>query len=212
MRKFKKFSLNIFKVGPGASSAIKNLLKNFQIWNFRTSKEFQDCLIVATEGKYAPKPVVWAFPKHSPYLEIFNFYLNEYTEKGFWDAIQRKHMMSPQICSDYTNESIGWSKCITAFLCLIGGICISAIIMGLEYLQIRFVSLIRITDSNVNSTTSQNPSKGRFRIKRLKHRCSYRGLWGVDNPLQTSVNPPQTFDNPASQPTSSSEQPTSKIY
>ena len=166
-------------------------------------------MIVASDGKYAPKPVVWAFPKHSPYLEIFNFYLNEYTEKGFWDAIQRKHMMYPQICSDYMNESIGWSKCITAFLCLIGGICLSAIIMGLEYLQNKFVALIRIPNSNVNSTKSQTPSKGQFRIKRLIRRCSFRGLRGVDNPIQNSINTSQTLDNPASQPTS--EQPTSKI-
>ena len=49
---------------------------------FSATKEFEDCLIVATEGQYFLRPYAWAFQKNSPYLDSFNFYLQEFIEKG----------------------------------------------------------------------------------------------------------------------------------
>ena len=56
----------------------------------RSSKEYRDCLIVETKGKYFTQPYAWAFPKHSPYLDVFNFYISQVIEKGQWNAIIAK--------------------------------------------------------------------------------------------------------------------------
>ena len=56
----------------------------------RSSKEYRDCLIVETKGRYFTQPYAWAFPKHSPYLDVFNFYISQVIEKGQWNAIIAK--------------------------------------------------------------------------------------------------------------------------
>ena len=106
-------------------------VKCFQ--SIRTSKEYQDCLIVATEGKYFKQPYGWPFPKFSPFLDIFNFYISEFIEKGSWDAITNKYAPKPQICPDNSGKPIDFSNCFTAFLILISGTVLALLLFGLEF-------------------------------------------------------------------------------
>ena len=99
----------------------------------RTSKEYQDCLIVATEGKYFKQPYGWPFPQFSPFLDIFNFYISEFIEKGSWDAITSKYAPKPQICPDRSGKPIEFSNCFTAFLILICGAVLALLLFGLEF-------------------------------------------------------------------------------
>ena len=96
------------------------------------TKEYEDCVIVATEGKYFLRPYAWAFQKHSPYLDAFNYFLQEFIEKGYWDAIQSKYEPPPQVCPDLSGMPIEWSSVFTAFLFLIGGSCLAFLCLLLE--------------------------------------------------------------------------------
>ena len=89
-------------------------------------------MIVATEGKYILRAYAWAFQKHSPYLDFFNFYLQEFNEKGAWDAIKSKYEARPQVCPDLSGMPIEFANCFTAFLALFAGICLAVVIMILE--------------------------------------------------------------------------------
>lgn len=99
-----------------------------------SSQDFQDCLIVATEGKYFHQPYAWPFQKHSPYLDIFNFFIKETIEKGQWNAIINKYKVQPQVCPDMSGQPIEFSNCFTAFLALIFGLLAALIILLLEFL------------------------------------------------------------------------------
>jgi len=54
-------------------------------------EEFANCEIVAIPAKYDFKPYGWGFQKDSPFLEIFNYYLDEMREKGATDQIFTKY-------------------------------------------------------------------------------------------------------------------------
>ena len=62
------------------------------------------------------RSVAWAFQKHSPYLQVFNYYLKKMTEKGTLQNIYSRFKSLPQICSDTAGKPIGFSNSITAFL------------------------------------------------------------------------------------------------
>ena len=90
-------------------------------------------MIVATEGKYFKQPYGWPFPKFSPFLDIFNFYISEFIEKGSLDAITNKYAPKPQICPDNSGKPIDFSNCFTAFLILISGTVLALLLFGLEF-------------------------------------------------------------------------------
>ena len=101
----------------------------------RSTKEYRDCLIVVTEGKYFTRPYGWPFPKFSPFLDIFNFYISEYIEKGTWNAISNKYAPQPQICPDMSGKPIEFATTFTAFLILIGGAILALLFFGLEFVM-----------------------------------------------------------------------------
>ena len=114
---------------------------------FSSTKEYEDCLIVATEGKYIKRAYAWAFQKHSPYLEIFNFYLQEFNEKGSWNAIKNKYAASPQVCPDLSGMPLDLSQTFTAFLVLIFGVASGFILMLIECCKFEMLeSLLGVND------------------------------------------------------------------
>ena len=114
---------------------------------FSSTKEYEDCLIVATEGKYIKRAYAWAFQKHSPYLEIFNFYLQEFNEKGSWNAIKNKYGASPQVCPDLSGMPLDLSQTFTAFLVLIFGVASGFILMLIECCKFEMLeSLLGVND------------------------------------------------------------------
>ena len=100
---------------------------------YRSTKEYQDCKIVVTEGKYFNRPSAWTFQKHSPYLDIFNYYIQEQIQKGQWNALINRYQAQPQACPDLSGMPIEFATCFTAFLCLIGGAFCALVFLSIEY-------------------------------------------------------------------------------
>ena len=63
----------------------------------RSYPEYFNCEIVAVPAKYDFKPYGWGFQKGSPYVEIFNYYLDEMKEKGSLKQIFVKYDPPPQV-------------------------------------------------------------------------------------------------------------------
>ena len=104
----------------------------------RTLDEYINCKIVATPGKYNYKHIAYGLQKDSPFLPLFNYYLNEMKEKGIFKQIQVKYEPSPQICPDYSGKSLGVGSVFVAFCILFFGAAIAAILFGLEKLTKSF--------------------------------------------------------------------------
>ena len=98
----------------------------------RSFDEYIDCKIVATPAKYDFKPYAWGFQKDSPFLPLFNYYLNAMKEKGSLQQIQVKYEPRPQSCPDYSGKSLGVGSVFSAFSVLFFGIGMSVILFGME--------------------------------------------------------------------------------
>ena len=68
----------------------------------RTMDAYINCEIVATPGKYDFKNYAYGFQKDSPFLPLFDYYLNEMKEKGSLKQIKVKYEPPSQICPDYS--------------------------------------------------------------------------------------------------------------
>ena len=93
---------------------------------------------MATPGKYDFKPYAYGFQKDSPFLPLFNYYLNEMKEKGSLKQIQVKYEPPPQVCPDYSGKSLGFGSVFAAFGVLCFGVGIAAILFGIEKLTQAF--------------------------------------------------------------------------
>ena len=60
--------------------------------------------------------MAWVFQKHSPYLQLFNYYLKMMKEKGTLQYLYSRFKPPPQICPDAAGKPIGFRNSITAFL------------------------------------------------------------------------------------------------
>ena len=98
----------------------------------RSFDEYIDCKIVATPAKYDFKPYAWGFQKDSPFLPLFNYYLNAMKEKGSLKQIEVKYEPRPQSCPDYSGKSLGVGSVFSAFSVLFFGIGMSVILFGME--------------------------------------------------------------------------------
>ena len=87
---------------------------------------------MATEGKYDFKPYAFGFQKDSPFLPLFDYYLNEMKEKGSLKHIQVKYEPPPQICPDYSGKSLGFGSVFAAFGVLFFGVGIAMTLFGIE--------------------------------------------------------------------------------
>jgi hypothetical protein len=105
---------------------------------FRTLDAYINCKILATPGKYNVKPLAYGFQKDSPFLPLFDYYLNEMKEKGSMKQIQVKYEPPPQTCPDYSGKSLGVSSVFSAFGVLFSGVGIAMILFGLEKLTQAF--------------------------------------------------------------------------
>ena len=54
-------------------------------------EDFQKCLIVSTEFRLSYSQGAFAFPKGSPYTDLFNFHLNRMAESGELHRIINKY-------------------------------------------------------------------------------------------------------------------------
>ena len=99
---------------------------------YRTFDAYRNCEIVATPGKYDFKPYAYGFQKDSPFLPLFDYYLNEMKEKGSLKQIQVKYEPPPQICPDYSGKSLGVGSVFAAFCVLLLGVGIAVVLFFIE--------------------------------------------------------------------------------
>ena len=98
---------------------------------FSSTKEYKNCEILATKSRYGARPMAWGFQKHSPYLDIFNFYIRHFMENGAWDAIEKTHQ-SPQRCPDTSGSSLQLAQCVTSFLIVFSGLILASLTYLIE--------------------------------------------------------------------------------
>ena len=104
----------------------------------RNLDAYINCKIVATPGKYNFKPVAYGFQKDSPFLPLFNYNLNKMRERGSLNQIKVKYEPPPQVCPDYSGNSLGFLSVFSAFGLLFSGVGIALILFGLEKLTQSF--------------------------------------------------------------------------
>ena len=97
-----------------------------------------NCEILATPGKYDFKTHAYGFQKDSPFLPLFNYYLNEMKEKGSLKQIQVKYEPASQTCPDYSGKPLGLGAVFSLFVVFIFGVGIALILFGLENLTQAF--------------------------------------------------------------------------
>ena len=130
--------------GTGPKDMKKFILKyeNFALYDrfssVASSREYSDCKIIGTLAKYDFKPSAYGFQKHSPYLFLFNHFLNEMREKGTMNKILTKYEPKPQNCPDYSGKPLGISTCISAFVILAFGMGSCVLLFFLEMLARTF--------------------------------------------------------------------------
>ena len=100
----------------------------------RTLDAYIDCKIVATPAKYDLKPYAYGFQKDSPFLSLFDFYMNEMKEKGSLEQILVKYEPPPQTCPDYSGKSLGVGSVFAAFGVIFFGVILALILFGIEKL------------------------------------------------------------------------------
>ena len=52
------------------------------MYSFRRSKEYRNCEIINIPVKHASTAAAYGFQKNSPFIGLFNYYINEMREKG----------------------------------------------------------------------------------------------------------------------------------
>ena len=136
------------------------MIKNLMIFIFcffpnRHTKEYKECSIVPTLGKYAKQEISWVFQKNSPYLNIFNFYFHKFKENGIWNSIEDRYKIQPQVCPDLSGQPIEYSSCISAFLTLFLGFIISSFLMTMECGKVKCNKHVskNCQDSNISEVT-----------------------------------------------------------
>ena len=83
---------------------------------------YKKCQILALPEKYQLQPFGFAFQKDSPYLDIFNFYINNLRESGALTRIFKDVEPAPQDCPKMEGTSLGFNNCFGAFLVMIVGV------------------------------------------------------------------------------------------
>jgi hypothetical protein len=63
--------------------------------------------LIDIPGKYDFKPYSFGFQKNSPYLGLFDFYLNQLKEKGTMQQIIQEYVAKTPECPDYSGNPLG---------------------------------------------------------------------------------------------------------
>ena len=120
------------------------------------TQEYVDCKIVATPGKYDFKPLAYGFQKDSPYLYLFNHFINEKREKGSMASVLTKYETGAQICPDYSGKSLGISTCIGAFIVLIIGVILCGCLFVVEKLSWSILGITNLLDDIIKYINDSN--------------------------------------------------------
>ena len=92
----------------------------------------------------------WVFQKHSPYLPLFNYYINLLDEQGILHKIVKAYEAGPQECPDYNGLPLGFDSCIAAFIVFLTGAGLGFVLFILEI----FIPLMKKPGTNPNEVSA----------------------------------------------------------
>ena len=99
---------------------------------FSSTSYFINCDIIAVPAQYDFKPNAFGLPKHSEYLGIFNYYIQQLSERGMLEQIISRFNTAKQICPDYSGKALGMNSVFTAFFPLFVGAGMAVIFFAFE--------------------------------------------------------------------------------
>ena len=79
----------------------------------------------------------FAFPKNSPYAELFDFHLEKFKEKGLITRILDKYPTIHPKCPDLGGTTLGFKSVITTFVPLAFGIFFGIVLFILEKILVK---------------------------------------------------------------------------
>ena len=79
----------------------------------------------------------FAYPKNSPYAEMFDFHLEKFREKGIIAKILEKYQIIRPKCPDLGGTTSGFKSVITTFIPLAFGILFGIILFILEKILVK---------------------------------------------------------------------------
>ena len=86
-------------------------------------------------------------------MAAFNFYLQEFIEKGTWNQILGSYEPLPQVCPDMNGMPLEWPNVFTAFLFLIVGAVLALLCFAFEFVVPKsFAEIIGLGVPEVDST------------------------------------------------------------
>jgi len=79
----------------------------------------------------------WIFPKNSPFVSLFNYFLNNFDEVGLLDKLMKKQLelITTNTCDESSFQAINFENVALVFILLLIGILISLLLLGIEYLK-----------------------------------------------------------------------------
>jgi hypothetical protein len=79
----------------------------------------------------------WIFQKNSPYVSLFNYFLDNFNEVGLLDKLMKKklELMRAEACEESSFQAINFGNVILVFILLLIGIFASLVLLGIEYLK-----------------------------------------------------------------------------
>ena len=110
---------NLTKLTQQSDWSKKSIYIFILIFN-RNAPEYLACDVIALPENSGLNTESYAFQKNSPYMEIFNYFLQEMKEKGVTKQILEKYKSAPQVCPDMSGQPLGINNSFTAFLLLLG--------------------------------------------------------------------------------------------
>ena len=145
-----------------------------------TSQAYLDCKMIATPGKYDFKPYAYGFQKDSPYLYLFNHFIQLMRERGTIEAIIAKYETNSQVCPDFSGKPLGISTCIGAFIVLSLGMLVCGSLFIIEHLAKSILDDNNILDNIVNHF---NDSESVTKVDVSTQTPLHRGIWVAEKSL-----------------------------
>lgn len=93
----------------------------------------------------------WVFQKNSPYVSLFNHFLDNFNEVGLLDNLMKKQLeVIIDKCEEPSSfQAINFGNVVLAFILLLIGILISLVLLGIEYLNRKLQLLYKKFADNI---------------------------------------------------------------
>ena len=123
----------------------------------RQVKQYKNCEIIGLPRKYEFKPYAFAFQKNSPYLGLFNYYINGMRENGGLEKMRKECGPASQECQDLTGKPLGLKNCFGAILVMMVGVGSAITLMIIENILKKTKKKTSETIQNQSNQIEDNP-------------------------------------------------------